>query len=148
MDRKIVISNKEHKKDYSPDTEELWIHPEECETLRLNDFLVSACNDAAHIDTKLKEIGDSVNNLLASTTQRLDDIKDKILYEKERLQDIIILCNKYTDFESVVRLTKNDFTGNFSYDNNAFYSEVSGVLYNNYNIISVLGNGYEGNANV
>ena len=36
---------------------------------------------------------------------------------------------KYTDFESVVRLTKNDFTGNFSYDNNAFDSEVYTDVY-------------------
>lgn len=148
MDRRVVITTKDIKKDFTPDTEELWVHPEECKALRLNDFIVAANNDTAHIDSKLKEVGSNVQNLLITTTQRLDEIKNKIIYEKERLQDIIILCNKYTDFESVIRLTKNDFTGDFSYDNNSFFCEVTNTTDTRYNIIDVLGNGYEGNAHV
>lgn len=148
MDRRIIANNKKYKKDFAPDTEELWIHPEECEEQRLNDFIVSANDDVVYIDTKLKEIGTNVNNLLTTTTQRLDDIKNKILHEQERLQDIIILCNKYTDFESVIKLTKNDFTGNFTYDNNTFYCEVANTTAARYNITDILGNGYEGNAHV
>lgn len=145
MDRRVIIENKENKIDFAPDTQELWIHPEECEEQRLNDFIVAASNDIVHIDTKIKKAGSNVQNLLTNTTQRLDYIKDKILYEKERLQDIIILCNKYTDFEAVIKLTKNDFTGNFTYENNAFSAEVINQTDSKYNITDILGNGYEGN---
>lgn len=145
MDRRIVATDKEYKKDFAPDTEALWIHPEESESVRLNDFIVSTHDDIVHLDKTTKQFGENVSNLLKLTTQKLDDIKNKILYEKERLQDMIILCNKYTDFETVVTLTKNDFTGNFTYDNNAFCCQVLDTIKTRYNITDILGNGYEGN---
>lgn len=147
MDRRVVIT-KDYKKDFALDTHKLWIHPEECEGIRLNDFITSSYNDTLYIDKKLKETSTDVKKLLETTTQRLDDIKNKILHEKERLQDIVILCNKYTDFEGVIKLTKNDFLGDFSYSNNAFYSKVENTSDEIYNITDVLGNGYEGNAYV
>lgn len=98
-----------------------------------------------HIDKNTKELANNINKLLITSTSRLEDIKTKLIYEKERLQDITILCNKYTDFENAINLYKNDFDGDFGYNKNSFYCHTANQNNLRYNILSILGNGYEGN---
>ena len=54
-----------------------------------------------NIDNILIESGRSVDALLENTINRLSEIKKCIITEKERYQDIQMLCNKYTDFDNV-----------------------------------------------
>lgn len=146
MDREsIIVENKKYKNKFYPETELLWIHPEEGEFFKLNDFLSDIKVDLTSIDKSSKDLANTINQLLTTTTTRLQDIKQKLIFEKERLQDITILCNKYTDFESTINLSKSDFDGEFTFADNAFSCKINHMRDLKYNVTSVLGNGYQGN---
>lgn len=146
MDRKSIITeNKKFKHKFYPETELLWIHPEEGDNFKLNHFISTVEEDLKNIDKNSKKLANDINTLLTTTDTRLKDIKQKLIYEKERLQDITILCNKYTDFENTINLTKTDFDGDFTFEDNTFSCHVNHTRDLKYNITSVLGNGYQGN---
>ena len=80
--------------DYTPKYEQLYIHPEEGEDFRINSALEDIKSDIDKIDKLLIDKGNAVNDLLADTIDRLDLVKSKILTEKERIQDIKMLCTE------------------------------------------------------
>ena len=86
-----------------------------------------------------------MNNLLADTIDRLDLVKSKILTEKERIQDIKMLCNKYTDFDKVITIDNKNAYGQYNYADNSFLSQVKSYKKNVLHIDDIVGNGSEGN---
>ena len=110
--------------DYTPKYEQLYIHPEEGEDFRINTALQDIKSDIDKIDNLLIDKGNAVSTLLSDTITRLDLVKDKILAEKERIQDIKMLCNKYTDFDKVITINDKNSTGQYSYTDNSFLSYI------------------------
>ncbi len=105
MDKRILdeytkLFLEQHKQNYTG----LFFHPEEEGNLKVNDSLTEIANDINNIDNILIETGANINYLLTNSVNRLAEVKRCIISEKERYQDIQMLCNKYTDFDSVKEL--------------------------------------------
>ena len=125
--------------------EQTFIHPEEYGNKKINNAFSKGFMDVTQIDTQLKELAIKTDDVLKRTIKRLDVVKDTINAEKERLQDISMLCNAKTDYDNVIPLKDNDFTGTFTYENGVFYSGLITSSSVDFVIDNVTGNGYEGN---
>lgn len=121
------------------------IHPEEAGNSKINLALQNSFTDISKLDNSTKELADKIDDLFNRSIARLNTVADIITAEKERLQDITMLCNEKTDYDNAIPLTDKDFTGDFTYENNAFHAKDSKSLRVNASIIDVTGNGYEGN---
>lgn len=125
--------------------EKTYIHPEEYGNEKINNAFSKGFIDVTNIDTQLKELAIKTEDVLSRTVKRLDVVKDTINAEKERLQDISMLCNAKTDYDNVIPLKDNNFTGAFTYENGVFYSGLTTSTIVKFAIDDVTGNGYEGN---
>lgn len=125
--------------------EKTFIHPEESGNEKVNKAFTNGFDDVTLIDKQLKDLAGKTEQLLERTTKRLDVVKDTILAEKERLQDISMLCNMKTDYDNAIPLKDSDFTGDFSFEDGVFYSKLSNSVPVKAIIEDVVGNGYEGN---
>lgn len=125
--------------------EKTFIHPEESGNEKLNKAFTNSFDDITLIDKQLKDLANKTEQLLDRTTKRLDVVKDTILSEKERLQDISMLCNMKTDYDNAIPLKDSDFTGDFSFEDGVFYSKLSNSVPVRAVVDNVVGNGYEGN---
>lgn len=121
------------------------MHPEEGREAKINDEFIKIREDLLKIDETLITTGVQVYTLMTNTILRLNNIHDNIMLEKERYQDMQMLCNKYTDYDKVKSLTKEDFNGGFVYENGDFAPERSSTKEIALEIVDVFGNGYEGN---
>lgn len=124
---------------------DIQIHPEEYGSYKVNQALSNGFTDISLIDDGMKDIATKIDNLFTRSIKRLDTVSDIINAEKERLQDITMLCNARTDYDNAIPLTDKDFTGSFTYENNAFHAKDSRSLATRAAVIEVTGNGYEGN---
>ena len=144
MDR-YVDSIKNSLKTSNMIYEGTFIHPEEYGNEKLNQAIKNSVEDINSIDQKLKDLALSTSELLEKTVKRLDVVMDIVNSEKERLQDIVMLCNEKTDYENAISLIDTDFEGDFDYENGVFSCKstnsatVSGI------VSTVEGNGYIGN---
>ena len=148
MDKQILEQKRlDLEKVYIPQYETLYLHPEEGEDFRINKAFSQIESDMIRIDDYNKELANSTDELLRETVDRLNAAKYKIMAEKERLQDITMLCNKYTDFDNVVILKTDDFN-NVASGSDMLTGEVTSVVKANAVISDIQGNGYEGNTYV
>lgn len=148
MDKSIL----EEKKtvlatNYIPKYSQLYIHPEEGESFRINDSLLEINNDIKFIDDFLITKSNGLYNLMTSTIDRLNIIDMDILAEQERLQDIKMLCNKFTDFDNVIPINnKTVMSGSYSVSNdNTFSCKIDNKNKIKIAVYDVTGNGIEGN---
>ena len=125
--------------------EKTYIHPEESGNEKINKAFNTGFEDVISIDKKIKETANKTSDLLKRTIDRLEVVKDTINAEKERLQDISMLCNLKTDYENVIPLKDNDFTGEFTHEDGVFFSALNSSSSVKVQVINVEGNGYEGN---
>lgn len=125
--------------------EQTYIHPEESGNEKINKAFTNGFDDVTQIDKQLKDLADKTESLLDRTIKRLDVVKDTIIAEKERLQDISMLCNAKTDYENVIPLKDSSFTGDFSYEDGVFFCKLSNSTPVRAIVDNVIGNGYEGN---
>lgn len=125
--------------------EECFIHPEEYGNEKINEVIQKSNDDIHVLDTKIKDLGNQTNELLERTVKRLEVVMDTINSEKERLQDIIMLCNLKTDYENAISLKDSDFDGKFEYENGVFSCKTTNTSNIASSIEEVSGNGYEGN---
>ena len=125
--------------------EKTYIHPEESGNEKINKAFNTGFEDVISIDKKIKETANKTSDLLKRTIDRLEVVKDTINAEKERLQDISMLCNLKTDYENVIPLKDNDFTGEFTHEDGVFFSALNSSSSVKAQVINVEGNGYEGN---
>ena len=146
MDKQILNEyNDLFLKSYSQNYTGLFFHPEAGRDSKLNESLLNIKTDIATIDNLLTSTGTSIDNLLISTTNRLNEVKKTIISEKERLQDIQMLCNKYTDFDNVNTLENLSFKGSFTEDSGTYMAAQKKTQKVNLKILDIQGNGYEGN---
>ena len=140
-EKRIVLST-----DYTPQYEQLYIHPEEGEDFRINSSLAKINSDMKFVDDFLISKAKDLNSLLNAVSQRLDNIDLDIKSEQERLQDIKMLCNKYTDFDKVVPITSDTkLSGEYTINNNTFYAAIDKQTTAKLKVLDVVGNGIEGN---
>ena len=121
------------------------MHPEEGRESKINDKLVDIQQDLIQIDNALINAGEQVYKLMTNTILRLNNIHNNIMTEKERYQDMQMLCNKYNDYDNVKLLDYRDFTGNFEYKDGVFSPKRTKSQDVKIHVIDVFGNGYEGN---
>ncbi len=146
MDKQILDEyRKIHLTDYKQTFDGLFFHPEAGGDLNLNDSLINIYNDINDIDDILINTGNSINNLFQETITRLNNVKQCILTEKERYQDIQMLCNKYTDFDNVKSMNDLVFNGNYEKQNDVLMAQAYKATKMKLRVLDVQGNGYEGN---
>ena len=132
--------------DYTPQYEQLYIHPEEGEDFRINSSLAKINSDMMFVDNFLISKAKDLNSLMIALSQRLDNIDLDVKSEQGRLQDIKMLCNKYTDFDKVIPITSDtNLGGEYTINNNTFYAAIDKQTTAKLKVLDVAGNGIEGN---
>lgn len=111
----------------------------------LNEMINESYVDINALILGFREAGKSFHNLMITTDAKLKAIKQQLLIEKEKLDDLNILCNQYTDFNSVINLDNTNLYGSYTYNNGMISSKVQSQEAISYSITGVDGNGYEGN---
>lgn len=127
------------------DTSNVFLHPEEYGNSKINNALENGFKYIEEIYNTTTELADKVDTLLNRSIERLETVSDIIASEKERLQDISMLCNAKTDYDNAIPLTDYYFTGNFEYQDGVFSSKTTQSTSTIATVIDVTGNGYEGN---
>lgn len=150
MDKQVLDSYKELQlQNYIRNYTGMYFHPEGGGDFFVNEGLTKIKTDLHALDTLLSDTGTAINNLLLNTTLRLEEVKRSIISEKERYQDMMMLCNRYTDFESVKALDVDKFSGSYNITSDGvIFAPTTQVNKINIQIADVQGNGYEGNAYV
>jgi hypothetical protein len=124
-----------------------YVHPEEEPNIdELNETMININNDLIYLDKKIIESANEYKSLLDNTKLKIKNIKDLILLEKERQEDINILCNSFSDFSSVINILPTICNGNLTFDsNNVLTANTNSSELINYTIQDISGNGYAGN---
>lgn len=131
---------------YSPIFKVREAHPDaEPNPKDFNEMICDLVYDLDILNMEFCTIGYAFNDLIESTNSRLKSVKQTINIEKERQQDINMLCNKYTEFSDVIDLTGGDFTGTFSETDGVFSAKVAQQTGVAIQVNAIEGNGYEGN---
>ena len=147
MDSSILDNKKEFLiTDYTPTYEQLIIHPEEGEDFKINESMHDIYADMTQLDVLLINQAYLLKRLMENTSERLDTIDINIKTEQERLQDIKMLCNKYTDFDNVIPI--NETTpgyGDYSTTDSSFFCKIKSHNKIGCTVIDIVGNGIEGN---
>jgi hypothetical protein len=146
MDKQILDEqNQIFLESYEQKYQGLFLHPEAGGDPHINEAFDDIKSDMQKLNDTLVKTGNAVNDLLINTVNRLEIVKQNILLEKERLQDVQMLCNRYMDFDSVKSLDDLNFTGSFTYKDNVYYASPKKDKQVSLKILDVYGNGYEGN---
>lgn len=134
MDRPIL--------DFNP----IYIHPEEEPNVEEINSVMEKIHSALGVaDKNFIDAANNFNNLLANTKLKLSNIKELLSAERERKQDINILCNKFSDFSSVLNLKEEDFSGSLQFENGILHAYITKRTPIDYEITAIDGNGSEGN---
>ena len=121
-------------------------HPQaEPEVKDYNEMVMEAYVDLSALITGIRDCAQDYKDLMISTKNRLEAIKLSLLEEKEKQDDINILCNKFTDFNNVITFSTEDISGNYTFDQGIISAAVESNPMIDYTITSIDGNGYEGN---
>ena len=124
----------------------IYIHQEEEPNVsELNENVSNIVADIEQIDNEMITSAERIKNLLDSTKLRLTNIKDYLAAEKERQEDMNILCNRYSEFASVLTLKDGDYTGDLTLDNGILSAKIKSQDNIKLTVVDVNGNGYEGN---
>lgn len=147
MDSSLLNDKKESLiSEVKPVYEQLIVHPEDGESFLFNDSMVDIYNDMNQIDALLINQAYFLSGLLTTTTNRLNAVDLSIKSEQERLQDMKMLCNKYTDFDNVIPINENTKChGSFTVLDGSFLCRIKSQLKVTSNVTDVVGNGIEGN---
>lgn len=147
LDKTLSILN---KKDYAPLLTPTELHAEsEVTKEQINDYFQDIGMDIDIVSNDTAIATERFKNLIETTRAKLNDTKNILKAERDRLEDINVLCNKYTDFYNTIDICKKNIAANaiVSDDNLISLSlDSDKKIYGE--IISITGNGYEGNANV
>jgi hypothetical protein len=143
MDRAIAIANAPI---YSPVLKINEAHPEaEPDIMAYNEMINDTICDFSILNLEFESMGLSMKEIMEDAKLRLDAVKSILLKEKERQQDLNILCNKYSDFSNVIKITADMAEGNFYEEDGVFSAAIVSQGQVDYGVSSIDGNGYEGN---
>lgn len=110
----------------------------------LNDIISDISTDLSCINLELVNSAVKVKELIDLSEMRIQNINQEIENEKERLNDIRMLCND-NNFTGVINLDKDDFITNAVESGRGFTCGVTSYNKERIVITDVSGNGYEGN---
>lgn len=132
--------------DYLPILRPVELHAEtEISEDDVNLILNDIGTDISIINTDLTITAEKFSDLLKDTREELNSIKKILRTEKERQEDINILCNKYSNFSNVILISDKNTTGNMNYYKDTFSSTIAKSTDIKGEIVEIVGNGYEGN---
>ena len=118
-----------------------YVHPEEEPNVdELNKNITDIKDNLNLIDKQLTTAANNFKSLLDKTKLKILKVKTSLEVERERQQDINILCNKYSDFVSVINLNKEDFAGNLNMENRVISAPISNLNKCQIDVISIEGN--------
>ena len=124
----------------------IYVHQEEEPNIEeLNANTSNIVLDIQQIDNEIITASEKIKNLLDSTKLRLSNIKSYLSAEKERQEDMNILCNRYTEFASVLTLKEENFDGTLTFNNGILSAKIKSTENVKLTVVDVNGNGYEGN---
>ena len=123
------------------------IHPEsEPDVTEMNGVLDEIHLDLMALQREIVHSAEQYGSLLKGAKRRIENVNNKVLIEEERIKDLNAICGNYDEFSSVVTLTDKEMYGSYlAYDSRTFCNSGSMTKVVP-TIISVNGNGYEGNA--
>lgn len=132
--------------DYEPVFKERLTHEQAEPCVKdFNEMVNESYIDINALTIGFRDAARDFQSLMVNTDARLKNIKRQLNIEKEKLEDLNILCNQYSDFNTVVSLDDTMLFGNYSYDNGIIGCAVNSYSPVDYTITSIDGNGYEGN---
>lgn len=124
----------------------IYIHQEEEPNVQeLNSNISNISLDIENVDNEIIKSSERIKNLLESTKLKLSNIKSYLSAEKERQEDMNILCNRYTEFASVLTLKDEDYTGDLTLENGVLSAKLKNKEKIKLSVVDINGNGYEGN---
>lgn len=132
---------------YDPITNNSKIHPEGVPDLS-NDINLKTEQIAIDLAVLNKEIQSNALNFkgfILGVKNRLDIAKNKLEELKQRKEDADLISANYNDFNTIINLDQEMFSGNFSVENNIFAAEITDTKDIECSIEKIDGNGYEGN---
>lgn len=114
---------------------------------QINEIPADAAIDIATIDNEITNAASKYANLISNTISRMNLVEQKILAERQRIDDINRICSSFKQFTNIKTLKGSDMSGSFTYDANNTFSafspvELEGVALS---VVNVDGNGYAGN---
>lgn len=131
---------------YKPSLSIKEIHPDsEMTSEEFNKNFNEMKNDLNEINSEIIQGTNNFKNLLEETKKQLSLIKTNVITEKERLEDINVLCNRYNDFSNILTVSEKNCITDLSYENNSFSLSKKSSKYVKTEIVDIIGNGYEGN---
>lgn len=143
-DKAYELANKDM---YEPIFTGVEIHGEsEITSDYVNDLFDYVKNDIEIIHTEITDTANDFSKLLEDTKIRLSEITTILNTEKQRQEDINMLCNKYTDYSNVLFVNNNNSTNDLNGNAGMFSLPIRTSKKVNANVLNVSGNGYEGNA--
>lgn len=114
----------------------------------INNATDFAIEDIKFIDTKAIEFANKFKLLQDKTKTRINDIRRKIDITKDIQQDINILCNRYSNFSSIININETNSKSTLLWENGVISLMPTSSIKNEIKVISIDGNGYEGNKHV
>lgn len=145
VQKAVNLSNKDYT---NPIFDRLVIHSETEPNIKsINEGITDISMDILSLNKEISTAGNRYNDLMNEISFRLDSIESLLLAEENRIKDMNIICGNYNEFVSVKTLNYKYFKGSFGYDNNyIFFAYPSSIsVDSNITILSIDGNGYEGN---
>ncbi len=113
---------------------------------KINEALSDITIDILALNKEIAAAGNNYNDLMTEINSRLDAVNEQLTAEEYRIKDMNIVCGNYDEFVSVKTLNYKYFKGSFGYDSNyVFFANPGGQSNQDLSIVSVEGNGYEGN---
>lgn len=110
-----------------------------------NEMIKEAYYDIHMLRIGLSNSAKEYKDLMLKTDLMLKEIKNELLIQKEKQDDINILCNAFTDFEDVIQIDLSSLGGEYSLQDNIIGAKITSHNKVSYNIQDINGNGYEGN---
>lgn len=115
----------------------------------INESISDISIDLLALNKEFVAIANKYKDLMSNTKMRLEAVERKLTIEENRIKDLNIICGNYDEFTSIKTLDNKYFSNsNFGYNDYTFFA----YQYNspsknkpNLTILSIDGNGYEGN---
>ena len=124
----------------------IYIHQEEEPNIEeLNKNTTDIAADIDKLDSEIISSSEKIKNLLETTKLKLSNIKEYLAAEKERQEDMNIICNRYSEFASVLTLKDDDYSGDLTLENGVMSAKIKTTENVALSVVDVNGNGYEGN---
>lgn len=142
-ERAMEIANKNM---YEPIYDVRELHPESTPYLKdYNESLVECLRDIAIIGAELQTSALEYKTLAESVVSRLNTVKRALEAEQQLQEDIALLCSSFTSFDNVISIDNYIKEGDYSYLNSIYGAKITSQKQVSLEVLSVEGNGYEGN---